>query len=126
AQEIKIAKQQLRGDSNGELLINVELPMGYHLNPSAAQRYRVSVETGEKQLGLISASILGVIGRDRSVFQTSKNLQFPIRIPFHAFETGADEFRLQLTLFYCREDNTGTCRIKTLVWRVPVEVVSDS
>jgi hypothetical protein len=33
--------------------------------------------------------------------------------------------RAQVTLFYCREDNTGTCRIKTLVWRVPVEVVSD-
>jgi hypothetical protein len=30
--------------------------------------------------------------------------------------------RVQLTLFYCREDNTGTCLIKTLVWRVPVEV----
>ncbi len=126
AQEIKIATQQLRGDSNGELVINVELPTGYHLNPSAAQRYRVSVETGEKQLGLISASILGVIGRDQSVFQTSKNLQLPLRIPFHAFDTGAAELRLQLTLFYCREDNTGTCRIKTLSWHVPVEVVNDS
>ena len=84
------------------------------------------METGEKQLGLISASILGVIGRDQSVFQTAKNLQFPLRIPFHAFETGAAELRLQLTLFYCREDNTGTCRIKTLSWHVPVEVVSNS
>ena len=126
AQEIKIATQQLRGDSNAELVINVELPRGYHLNPSAAQRYRVSVETGEKQLGLISASILGVIGRDQSVFQTSKNLQLPLRIPFHAFDTGAAELRLQLTLFYCREDNTGTCRIKTLSWHVPIEVVNDS
>jgi len=29
------------------------------------------------------------------------------------------------TFVYCREDNTGTCRIKTLAWRVPVEVVND-
>jgi hypothetical protein len=29
-------------------------------------------------------------------------------------------------LFYCREDNTGTCRIKTLLWNMPVEVTSDA
>jgi hypothetical protein len=33
---------------------------------------------------------------------------------------------VQLTLFYCREDNTGTCRIKTLVWGVPLEVTKDA
>jgi len=126
AQEIKVASQQLRADSNGELVVNVELPSGYHLNPAAPQRYRVSVETGEKQLGLISASILGVIGRDQELGQTTKSLQLPLRIPFHAFEPGAAELRVQLTLFYCREDNTGTCRIKTLVWRVPVEVKNDA
>ena len=27
-----------------------------------------------------------------------------------------------MTLYYCREDNTGTCRIKTLIFRAPVEV----
>ena len=32
---------------------------------------------------------------------------------------------MQVTLFYCREDNTGTCRIKTLVWQVPVEVTNN-
>ena len=126
AQEIRIATQQLRADSNGELVVNVELPAHYHLNPAAPQRYRVSVETGEQQLGLISASILGVIGRDRNVSQTTKSLQFPLRIPFHAFEPGAAELRMQLTLFYCREDNTGTCRIKTLAWRVPVEVTNNA
>jgi len=126
AQEIKIATQHLRGHSNGELVVNIELPPGYHLNPAAPQRYRVSVETGEQRLGLISASIIGVIGRDTSVSQTSKSLQFPLRIPFHAFEPGAAELRVQLTLFYCREDNTGPCRIKTVVWRVLVEVTNDA
>ena len=29
------------------------------------------------------------------------------------------------TFVYCRADNTGTCRIKTLVWRATVEVVND-
>ena len=54
-----------------------------------------------------------------------KNCRLPLRIPFHSRMTpGKAELRAQLTLFYCREDNTGTCRIKTLVWRVPVEVVT--
>jgi hypothetical protein len=39
---------------------------------------------------------------------------------------GAAELRASFTFVYCREDNTGACRIRTLVWRAPVEVVSDS
>jgi hypothetical protein len=40
--------------------------------------------------------------------------------------TGAAELRASFTFVYCREDNTGTCRIKTLLWRAPVEVVADA
>jgi hypothetical protein len=39
---------------------------------------------------------------------------------------GTAELHASFTFVYCREDNTGTCRIKTLVWRGPVEVVSDA
>jgi hypothetical protein len=60
------------------------------------------------------------------VRETSKNLRLPLRIKFRTYEPGKAELRVQLTLFYCREDNTGTCRIKTLVWRAPVEVVNDT
>jgi hypothetical protein len=31
-----------------------------------------------------------------------------------------------MTLFYCREDNTGTCQIKTLAWRAPIEITSEA
>ena len=123
---IKLETQRLRAAGNGELVINVELPPGYHLNPAASQRYRVSVEKGEQQLGLVSASITGVIGRELERSQSLKNPKLPLRIPFHAFEPGAAELRVQLTLFYCREDNTGTCRIKTLVWRAPVEITNNA
>src|SRR4029078_8053348 len=47
------------------------------------------------------------------------------RVSWKSDEAVAAELRVQVTLFYCREDNTGTCRIKTLVWRVPVEVVNN-
>jgi DNA-binding beta-propeller fold protein YncE len=126
AEEIKAAPQTLRAGSDTALVVEVALPRGYHLNPAAPQRYRVSVESSADELGLQSETKLGVIGRDRVVSRSLKNPQLPLRIAMRTFEPGKVEVRLQLTLFYCREDNTGTCRIKTLAWRVPVEVVSGS
>jgi hypothetical protein len=100
------------------------LPTGYHLNPAAPQRYRVQVESGSRHFGFWSPTETGAIGHDNSVAATAKDLKLPLRIPFQAFEAGAASIRVQVTLFYCREDNTGVCRIKTLVWRIPVEVVA--
>jgi hypothetical protein len=125
AQEIKLSPQTLRAGSDAAIVIQVELPRGYHLNPAAPQRYRVSVESGTQQVGLLSESEPGVGGHDKVVSRSLKNLQLPLQIPIRTFEPGKAELRVQVTLFYCREDNTGTCRIKTLVWRVPVEITND-
>jgi DNA-binding beta-propeller fold protein YncE len=125
-EETKLASQSLRASTDAALIAQVDLPPGYHLNPAAPQRYRVSIENGATQLGLLSQTELGAIGHDKVINRSLKNLPLPLRIPIRTFETGKAELRLQLTLFYCREDNTGTCRIKTLVWRVPVEVTNDA
>ena len=114
AEEIKLATQQLRAGADGSLLINVELPSGYHLNPAAPQRYSVSVDSGTISIA------------EKNAMRTAKDLQLPLRIPLHAPGTGAARLRVQLTLFYCREDNTGTCRIKTLIWQAPVEVTNNA
>jgi len=108
AEEIKVAAQKLRAGTDGALQIDVELPEGYHLNPLAPQRYKVSVD-----------------GKDLAA-HSSKDLKLPVRVPLNATAVGSTTVRAQVTLFYCREDNTGTCRIKTLVWQVPVEVTSDA
>ena len=114
AEEIKLAPQKLRvGDA--VLLINVELPAGYHLNPDAPQRYKVSVEQGGEVLSI----------DPRNSTRSTKGLPLPIRVPFGVGSAGAAELRASFTFVYCREDNTGTCRIRTLLWRAPVEVVSD-
>ena len=126
AEEIKLAVQRVRAGADGSLIVNVQLPSGYHLNPAAPQRYRVSVTSGLKQIRLVSDTLTGAIGRDRDVSNSTKNLKLPLRIPFRAHDAGASELRVQLTLFYCREDNTGTCRIKTLVWLAPIEVTGDA
>ncbi|HKG47145.1 MAG TPA: thioredoxin-like domain-containing protein [Pyrinomonadaceae bacterium] len=113
AEEIKVAAQKLRTGANGVLQIDVELPAGYHLNPLAPQRYKVSVDG--KALAVDEKTAAG----------SSKDLKLPVRVPLNATAAGSATVRAQVTLFYCREDNTGTCRIKTLVWQVPVEVTTD-
>ena len=126
ADETVVPAQRVRAESNGALNIHVDLPAGYHLNPMAPQRYRISVDEGFSQIGLITPKVAGSVGKSREVKLTSKELKLPVRIPFAASGSGESLLRIQLTLFYCREDNTGTCRIKTLVWRAPVTVVKDS
>ena len=114
AEEIKVATQKLRAGTESTLLIDVELPAGYHLNPLAPQRYKVSVDG--KSLAVDA----------KYAARSSKDLKLPVRVPLNASAAGSSTVRAQVTLFYCREDNTGTCRIKTLVWQVPVEVTTDT
>lgn len=116
AEEVTLPSQTLRDRSDGKLIAQVELPNGYHLNPSASQRYRLSVVTGDKQITFPDQQTLA---------RSTKDLTFPLTIPFRTQEIGRGEIRLQMTLFYCREDNTGTCHIRTIVWRVPFEVGAD-
>ncbi|MFN2530195.1 MAG: thioredoxin-like domain-containing protein [Pyrinomonadaceae bacterium] len=113
SQEIKVAPQQLREASDGVLVINVELPVGYHLNSAAPQRYSITVD---------NKKVVGV--DEQNSTRTDKKLQLPLRVPFRSLSSGSSTLHAQLTLYYCREDNTGTCRIKTLSWVVPVEVTN--
>ncbi|MBA3443111.1 MAG: redoxin domain-containing protein [Pyrinomonadaceae bacterium] len=116
AEEIKLPTQRLRASSDGTLIVDVALPEGYHLNESAPQRFKASVTNGVDRLKL---------NKDEpTVARSSKDLRLPLRLPVRALAPGQAELRVQLTLFYCREDNTGTCQIKTLVWRAPVEVTA--
>ena len=115
AEEIKLPPQKVRA-GEATLLINVELPAGYHLNPTAPQRYKVSIENGAKSLTI----------NEPDASRSTKGSQLPIRVPVRAQAAGAAELHASFTFVYCREDNTGTCRIKTLVWRAPVEVVNDA
>src|SRR5882724_11065323 len=109
AEEIKLPSQKLRA-GDAAVVINVDLPAGYHLNPTAPQRYTVTVDQGDTAL---------------KYPVTGKGLTLPIRVPV-AFATGSATARASFTFVYCREDNTGVCRIKTLQWQAPLEVVNDT
>jgi sugar lactone lactonase YvrE len=119
AEETRLASQRLRaGASESAIVLDVALPAGYHLNPSAPQRYKVSVESGAPFLALAGDA-------PANTSATARDLHLPLRIPLRALSPGTAQLRLQLTLYYCREDNTGTCQIKTLVWHAPVEVTNE-
>lgn len=115
AEEIKAPAQRLRAGTNAVLEINVELPPGYHLNPLAPQRYKISVDGGKS-----------ITVDEKLASSSAKDLKLPLRIPLKVVNAGATHVRAQATLFYCREDNTGTCRIKTLVWQIPIEVTANA
>lgn len=115
AEEIKLPLQRMRA-GEGTISINIELPAGYHLNPTAPQHYKISTEDGAKSLQI----------SEPDVARSTKGLQLPIRVPVKASSAGTANLHASFTFVYCREDNTGTCRIKTLVWRVPVEVVNEA
>jgi sugar lactone lactonase YvrE len=114
AEEIKVPAQRLRSGANTSLQIDVELPAGYHLNPLAPQRYKISVDG--KNVGV----------DEKIAAAATKDLKLPVRVPLNTTAVGQATIRAQVTLFYCREDNTGTCRIRTLVWQAPVEVTNDA
>ena len=63
---------------------------------------------------------------EKAAARSSKDLKLPVRVPLQLMGQGAANLHVQVTLFYCREDNTGTCRIKTLVWNAPVQVTTDT
>jgi DNA-binding beta-propeller fold protein YncE len=115
AEEIKAPAQQLRTGTDAVLEINVDLPEGYHLNPMAPQRYKISVDNGKT-----------ITVDEKLASRSAKDLKLPLRIPLNVVSAGSTNLRAQATLFYCREDNTGTCRIKTLIWQVPIEVTANS
>jgi DNA-binding beta-propeller fold protein YncE len=114
AEVIKVEVQKLKLGDKPSLIIDVLLPAGYHLNPAAPQKYRVNVEKGSEAITL----------RPQEAARTSRDLQFPLQVKLQTAQAGLAELRASVTLYYCRADNTGTCRIKTLVWQIPVEITT--
>jgi DNA-binding beta-propeller fold protein YncE len=111
-EEMKLSPQTLPLGEN-TLIVDVALPANYHLNPSAPQRLNLQSENDS-----LAAKSLEEARADLRAGR------LPLRVPVSALKPGKNELNLRLTLFYCRQDNTGTCRIKTLLWRIPVEITS--
>ena len=105
---INVSEQKVSVSNNNLLRINVKLPDGFHLNPNAPQRYEIKADGNKVTI-------------ENAKMKFSK---LPLVIPF---QSDANETKLEakVNIYYCREDNTGVCYIKTLVWNVPVRFVSE-
>jgi DNA-binding beta-propeller fold protein YncE len=135
AEETKAAPQRLGigGGAPAELVVEVELPAGYHLNPSAPNRYSVEVVgLKEAPAGLaLAPSLAEALAKSPGAggggvpSLKSKLKGLPLRVGLLPTSSGAAMLSVALNVYYCREDNTGTCRVKTLVWRAPVAVTAD-
>jgi len=110
SKEIKLEAQTVAANQKSSLVFNIKLPEGFHLNPNAPQKYEISVDDGQN-IKIINPA------------QKFKTL--PLVVPFSTVQKGAANLKAKLTVYYCREDNTGVCLIKSLVWNVPINVVTD-
>jgi DNA-binding beta-propeller fold protein YncE len=107
--ELKIAAQEISANSNASINFNVKLPEGYHLNGDAPNRFEIS--TDGKNIKLENAK--------------GKLTKLPFLVPFQALQNGETKLSAKFTFYYCRDDNTGECLIKTLSWNVPVKILAN-
>lgn len=111
---INVPTQPIKAGKAGRVMLEIELPAGYQLNPRAPLTYRVEVR-GE-----------GITVADKDQHFNSVAPKLPLAIPFQA-AAGQHQAALDidLTFYYCREDNTGICAIQSTRWNVLLHTVED-
>ena len=108
---IQVAPQQVKAGAAGKILINLQFPEGYHLNPRAPLHYSVSV-SGE-----------GVTIAEADRMGQTIAPPLPLAIPFQAAAgTHQATAIIDMTFYYCREDDTGVCVIQSVRWQVPLHI----
>ncbi len=105
-EEKTVEAQTVSPNSKISLVFNVKMPEGFHLNVAAPNRFELSA--------------------NEKPFKLENNLQkfktMPLEIPFQTGEKGEKKLNAKMTVYYCREDNTGVCKIKTLAWQIPLKI----
>ncbi|MEP6902106.1 MAG: thioredoxin-like domain-containing protein [Actinomycetota bacterium] len=108
--ENKSEIREISANAPNSLLFQIKLPDGFHLNPNAPNRYEISAGDA-KNVKITKAS--------------QKFSQLPLSVPFQTLQSGETNLNVKLTLYYCREDNTGACLIKTLAWQIPLKISAE-
>ena len=106
-QETVTEAKTVAANSQNSLVFQINLPAGFHLNTAAPNRFEITT-TNAKNIKIAVPKL--------------KFNKIPLVIPFQTLQKGDAAIKAKLTVFYCREDNTGTCNIKTLAWQIPVKV----
>ncbi len=108
--ENKSEIKEVAANANNSLQFQIKLPDGFHLNPNAPNRYEISTD-------------------DAKIVKTATGAQkfsrLPLTVPFQTIQTGSANLKIKLIVYYCREDNTGACLIKTLAWQIPLKITAE-
>ncbi len=107
-EEVRLPKRMLQSGQS-QLILNVQIPSPFKLNPGSPLDYRVEVRDGAPQHG------------ERI---TVKDGRFPLQIPL-SITTAEAEVQATVSFVYCRDGNEGVCVIKSFRWTVPVQTQSD-
>lgn len=108
--EEKTAETQIvAANSQNSLVFNIKMPEGFHLNAAAPNRFELSASN--KNVKIETAA--------------QKFKAIPLTIPFQTLNKGETKLTAKLTVYYCREDNTGVCKIKTLAWQIPLKIADE-
>lgn len=102
--ELKLETQEIAANSQVKLKFNLNLPKDFHLNADAPSRFEIISESPNIK------------------FEKAKGRfkEIPLAIPFQTLQ-GESKLTAKFTFYYCRDDNTGECLIKTLSWNIPVK-----
>lgn len=106
---LKTETYLVTANSQNTLAFNIALPAGYHLNQDAPNRYEIIAENAKNLK----------INAPKGKFN-----ELPFNLNFQTAGSGESKLNAKFTLYYCREDNTGECLIKTLAWQIPVKVAA--
>ncbi|MBI4750955.1 MAG: redoxin domain-containing protein [Acidobacteria bacterium] len=113
AETLTLPAQKIVPGQVGKLILDITLPGGFHFNDAIEQRYQIKI-SGTGTLTFAPGDLK----------KASKLLTFPVSVPFEAAKVGKMELEVSATFYYCREDNTGVCQIKSVIWKVPVEITA--
>ena len=103
-QEFRLKTINVSAGSEGKIVFNLELPEGFHLNVDAPNRFEVTAENGNLTV------------------EKPKGDSRKFHCRFHFRRGQAKQISAKFTFYYCRDDNTGECLIKTFLWKVPVSL----
>ncbi len=104
---IKFPKQEISAKNENSLIINLKFPNGFHLNQNAPNRYEITTEKSDTIK----------IKNARQKFNS-----IPLTVSFSTLKKGETILKAKINVYYCREDNTGVCLIKTIQWEIPLRI----
>ena len=105
--------QNIRAANELVFQVQMELPLGFKINPDVPIRYLVQSDTDSGVVNLASFKELQT--------QTRPDNPFDIHLPLHA-NSGKETLRVSMTYYYCREGGEGFCHIKSAIWTIPIQV----